>query len=41
MGPQYGPVPSLKGSELWALVFKVAYNHVIMALSGFRIRGPY
>ena len=31
MGPWYGPLAPLKGSELWAPVLKVVYNGVIMA----------
>ena len=26
MDPQYGPLPALKGSELWAPILKVVYN---------------
>ena len=28
----YGPLPSLKGSELWAPVLKVVYNGLIIGL---------
>ena len=28
MGPQYGPLPSLKGSELWAPILKVFFTIV-------------
>ena len=41
MGAWYGPLAPLQGSELWAPVLKVVNNCVIMALEGFRIRGPY
>ena len=30
LGPYYGPLPSLKGSGLWALILKVVYDGVIM-----------
>ena len=30
MGPQYGPLRSLKGSELWTSIFKVVYNGMIL-----------
>ena len=30
MGPQHGPLPSLKGSELWAPVLKVVYDDLIL-----------
>ena len=35
-GPIHRPSTSLKGSELWAPVLKVAYNGVIKGLWGFR-----
>ena len=38
MGHEYGPLPSLKGSEVWIPVLKVVHNDVIMGLQGFRIR---
>ena len=41
MGPWYGPLPSLNGSELWAPVLKAVYNGVAVALKGFRLGGPY
>ena len=41
LGPQFGPLPSLKGSAPWARVLKVVYSGVTMRPSGFRIRGPY
>ena len=41
VGPSYGPLPSLKGSEPLAHVLKVVYNGIMMVLQGFRIRGPY
>ena len=42
MSPQYGPLPSSKGSELWAPSLKVADDDdVIVAFYRFRIRGPY
>ena len=31
-GISHGPLPSLKGSELWVLMLKVVYNGVIMAI---------
>ena len=37
---KYGPVASLKCSELLAPNLKVAYNGVIIVLQGFRIWGP-
>ena len=37
--PYYGPLPSFKGSELWAPVFKVVYNGIKMGLQGFRLSG--
>ena len=39
MGP--GPLPSAKGSELWAPILKEVYNGVLVGQLGFRIRGPY
>ena len=32
---------SENGSPLWAPMFKVVDNGILMCLSGFRIRGPY
>ena len=45
MGPAYGPLPSLKGSGLWAPKLKVVYNGVTMASDrdsdlGADTRGP-
>ena len=43
MDPQYGPLSSLEGPELWAPVLKVACNGVIMGLKDSElgaIRGP-
>ena len=40
MGPQYGPLVSLNGYELWPHIVKVGYDGVVMVLYGFRIRGP-
>ena len=40
-GPLHGPLPSLKGSELWAPVLQVVFHGVKMDLHGFRIRGLY
>ena len=31
-GPDYGPLPSLKGSGLWAPFSKVVYNGAMMGL---------
>ena len=41
-GPQYGPLPSWKGSELLApSQLKVVCNGAIMDLPAFQTRGPY
>ena len=44
MGLQFGPLLSLEGSELWALVLKVVYTGVNMIVEdaklGAHIREP-
>ena len=41
MGPWYGPLASIEGSELWGPILKVAYHGVIVSLQGFQMRGLY
>ena len=37
MGPEYGPLPRLKGSEVWALeLYRVDKGY-----KGSRVKGPY
>ena len=38
LGPCYGPLPSLKGSELWAPLLNIQYNWYCI---GVQIRGTY
>ena len=40
MDPCYGPLASMKCSELCAPIFKVVYNGVILGLYEFHTRGP-